>query len=330
MTSMPVAGIRAGAPAQPADLVLRNAKIFTGDPKRPAAAALAVRNGSVTVIGGDREVAPLVGPQTRVIDALGHRVVPGLNDSHNHVVRGGLHFVLELRWDGVRTLRGWRWCGSRPRGGELTWAAADFENFAQPRPELGPYEPEFEKAVRLLTESGWGFRWHATYDETVRRDLAVFEKLAAEGLFPGGNRWLFDQVELVSEQSLDRIAALGGAIGVQNRLAYQGTTFRDRYGFQAAAVAPPLGAIRSRGLNVAAGTDATRVSTCNPWVALYWLVSGCDVAGVPLRPRHNRMDRAEALASYTTGGARLTGERQRTGRAADGHRPLDTFDPCFS
>lgn len=105
MTSMPVAGIQAGAPAQPADLVLRDAKIFTGDPKRPAATALAVRDGSVTVVGGDREVAPLVGPRTRVVDALGHRVVPGLNDSHNHVVRGGLRFVLELRWDGVPTLR---------------------------------------------------------------------------------------------------------------------------------------------------------------------------------------------------------------------------------
>ncbi|MFF4139065.1 amidohydrolase family protein [Streptomyces mirabilis] len=105
MTSMPVAGIRVGAPAQPADLVLRNARIFTGDPRQPAATALAVRNGSVTVIGGGREVAPLVGLQTRVIGALGHRDVPGLNDSHNHVVRGGLHFVLELRWDGVRPLR---------------------------------------------------------------------------------------------------------------------------------------------------------------------------------------------------------------------------------
>ncbi|WP_460063016.1 amidohydrolase family protein [Streptomyces sp. YKOK-I1] len=102
---MPVAGIRTGAPAQPADLVLRHAKIFTGDPKRPAATALAVRNGSVTVVGGDRAVAALVGPRTRVIDALGHRVVPGLNDSRHHVVRGGPHVVLELRWDGVRTLR---------------------------------------------------------------------------------------------------------------------------------------------------------------------------------------------------------------------------------
>src|SRR3954453_6420723 len=60
MTSMPGAGIQAGAPAQPADLVLRDAKIFTGDPKRPAAIAHAVRDGSVTVVGGDREVAPLV------------------------------------------------------------------------------------------------------------------------------------------------------------------------------------------------------------------------------------------------------------------------------
>ncbi|WP_263973600.1 amidohydrolase family protein [Streptomyces canus] len=40
-----------------------------------------------------------------MVDALGRRVVPGLNDSHHHVVRGGLHFVLELRWDGVPTLR---------------------------------------------------------------------------------------------------------------------------------------------------------------------------------------------------------------------------------
>jgi hypothetical protein len=105
MTSMPVAGVRAGAPARPADLVLRNAKIFTGDPKRPAATALAVRNGSVTAVGGDREAAAPAGPRTRVIDALGHRVVPGPNDSHDHVVRGGLHFVLELGWDGMRTLR---------------------------------------------------------------------------------------------------------------------------------------------------------------------------------------------------------------------------------
>ncbi|WP_033824273.1 amidohydrolase family protein, partial [Kitasatospora sp. MBT63] len=42
---------------------------------------------------------------TRVVDALGRRAVPGLNDAHLHVIRGGLNYVLELRWDGVPTLR---------------------------------------------------------------------------------------------------------------------------------------------------------------------------------------------------------------------------------
>jgi hypothetical protein len=120
MTSMPVAGVRAGAPARPADLVLRNAKIFTGDPKQPAATALAVRNDSVTVVGGDREAAALAGPRTRVIDTLGHRVVPGPNDSRNHVVRGGLHFVLTVV------------------GGRVVHAVGFFEGLAPAAPLVQP------------------------------------------------------------------------------------------------------------------------------------------------------------------------------------------------
>ncbi|MFD7999636.1 amidohydrolase family protein [Streptomyces mirabilis] len=90
---MPVAGIRAGAPARPADLVLRNARIFTGDPRQPAATALAVRNGAVAVIGGGREVAPLVGLQTRVIDALvplrsGHSRLERTETLASHTVGG--------------------------------------------------------------------------------------------------------------------------------------------------------------------------------------------------------------------------------------------------
>lgn len=56
-------------------------------------------------LGDERDVAAHVGPDTRVVDGLGRRVVPGLNDSHLHVIRGGLNYVLELRWDGVRSLR---------------------------------------------------------------------------------------------------------------------------------------------------------------------------------------------------------------------------------
>ncbi len=515
MSTMPVGGLVPRAVDDAADLVVRNARIHTGDRSRPAAEALAVRGGVVTAVGDDSDMAPHIGPGTRVVDALGRRAVPGLNDSHLHVIRGGLSYVLELRWDGVQTLReglallreqaartpkgqwvrvvgGWsaeqfaerrlptvaelnaaapdtpvfvlhlyqsailnrvaleaagftrdtpdpkggqivrgrdgaptglllaapsalilystlakapalqdedrktstrhflkelnrfgltsaidaaggfqsfpddyrtvvelaaagqlslriayhlfpqtpgqetadlaRWIGSvRPEDGDawlrlngagenLTWAAADFENFTQPRPELtADYETEFEKAVRLLMENGWGFRLHATYDETIRRDLAVFEKLAAEGLFPAGNRWLFDHAETVSGSSLDRIAALGGALSVQNRLSFQGEAFLRRYGPEAAATAPPVRAMLDRGLTVGAGTDATHVSTYNPWVALHWLVSGRTVGDLALRPPRNRVDRATALAMFTTAGAALTGEEHLKGVLRTGY-----------
>lgn len=505
---MPVGGLVPQATDDAAELVVRNARIHTGDPHRPQAEAIAVRGGVITVIGDDKDVAPSVGAFTKVVDASGRRIVPGLNDAHLHVIRGGLNYVLELRWDGVSTLRqglemlreqaartpkgqwvrvvgGWsaeqfaerrmptvaelnaaapdtpvfvlhlyqsavlnraalRAAGfdkdaADPRGGQivrgrdgeptgmllaapsalilystlarapvlegedkktstrhflrelnrfgltsaidaaggfqnfpdnystvvelakagqlslriayhlfpqtagqeiadltrwtemvrfedgdewlrlngagenLTWAAADFENFNQPRPELGNYEGEFEEAVRLLMEHRWGFRLHATYDETIRRDLAVFEKLAAEGLFPAGNRWLFDHAETVSPASLDRVVALGGAMSVQNRLSFQGEAFLRRYGPGAAADAPPIRAMLERGLTVAAGTDATRVSTYNPWVALHWLVSGRGVGDTVLRPRSNRVDRQTALRMFTVAGAELTGEEQSKG-----------------
>ncbi|MGW2327581.1 amidohydrolase [Streptomyces sp. NPDC001700] len=502
---MPVGGlVPVATDDEAADVIVRNAKVHTQDAARPQAGAVAIRDGVVRAVGDDADIAPYLGARTRVVDALGRRVVPGLNDSHLHVIRGGLNYVLELRWDGVPTLRqglamlreqaartpkgqwvrvvgGWsaeqfaerrmptvaelnaaapdtpvfvlhlyqsallnraalkaagftkdtpdpkggqivrgrdgeptglllaapsalilystlakapalhgedkktstrhflrelnrfgltsaidaaggfqnfpgdygtvtelaasgmlslrisyhlfpqtagqeiedltRWIEMvRPGDGDawlrlngagenLTWAAADFENFAQPRPQLtGDYEAAFEKAVRLLMENGWGFRLHATYDETIRRDLAVFEKLAAEGLFPAGNRWLFDHAETVSPDSLDRIAALGGALSVQNRLSFQGEAYLRRYGAGAAAEAPPMRAMLGRGLTVGAGTDATRVSSYNPWVALHWLVSGRSAGDLTLRPPRNRVSRETALAMYTRAGAELTGE----------------------
>ncbi|MGX1225454.1 putative amidohydrolase YtcJ [Streptomyces ambofaciens] len=509
MSTMPVGGLVPRATDDAADLVVRNAKIHTGDPRLPQAEAIAVRDGIITVVGGDKDVADQVGPATKVVDALGRRMIPGLNDAHLHVIRGGLNYVLELRWDGVRTLRqglamlreqaartpkgqwvrvvgGWsaeqfterrlptvaelnaaapdtpvfvlhlyqsailnraalkaagynkntpdprggqimrgrdgeptgmllaapsalilystlakapvldeehrktstrhflrelnrfgltsaidaaggfqnfpdnyetvtelaregqlslriayhlfpqtagqeiddltRWIDTvRPEDGDewlrlngagenLTWAAADFENFAEPRPEHAPdYEVEFEKAVRLLMENGWGFRLHATYDETIRRDLAVFERLAAEGLFPGGNRWLFDHAETVSADSLDRVVALGGAMSVQNRLSFQGEAFVRRYGIGAAADAPPIRAMLGRGMTVGAGTDATRVSSYNPWIALHWLVTGRTVGDLTIHPPHNRVDRETALEMFTTAGAALTGEQELKG-----------------
>ncbi|GKQ35309.1 hypothetical protein ALMP_18540 [Streptomyces sp. A012304] len=102
---MPVGGLVPRATDNAAELVVRNGRVHTQDPRHPQAGALAVRGGVVTAVGDDQDIAAHICPRTRVVDALGRRVVPGLNDAHLHVIRGGLNYVLELRWDGVRTLR---------------------------------------------------------------------------------------------------------------------------------------------------------------------------------------------------------------------------------
>ena len=162
------------------------------------------------------------------------------------------------------------------------------------------------------------FVFMRTYGETIAMDLDVFSKIAGDGGFPRGVSWFFDHAETVSEQSLDRIAELGGSLSVQNRMMFQGRAFVDRYGAERAAVAPPDQAhARTRSV-VAAGTDATRVASYNPWLSLEWLVRGRDIGGLLLTPAKNRVDRETALRMYTAGSASLTGEVRRQGHYEGG------------
>lgn len=87
-----------------ADAVFVNGRITTLDRAQPEADALAVRDGLLVAVGDAAGVQAFIGPGTRRIDLNGRRVVPGLNDSHTHLIRAGLNYNLELRWDGVPTL----------------------------------------------------------------------------------------------------------------------------------------------------------------------------------------------------------------------------------
>ncbi|MFD2274331.1 amidohydrolase family protein [Undibacterium arcticum] len=86
------------------DLIYTNGRFTTLDKGNPTAEAVAVSNGRFLAVGSDQEVRALADTNTRVVDLKGRRIIPGLIDSHIHVIRGGLNYNLELRWDGVRSL----------------------------------------------------------------------------------------------------------------------------------------------------------------------------------------------------------------------------------
>jgi predicted amidohydrolase YtcJ len=92
------------ARAQPADLVVTNARIATLDAAGSTAQALAVRDGRILAVGNAAQVRALAGPATRTVDAGGRTVVPGLIDSHMHAVRAALSYSTEVNWIGALTI----------------------------------------------------------------------------------------------------------------------------------------------------------------------------------------------------------------------------------
>jgi predicted amidohydrolase YtcJ len=164
----------------------------------------------------------------------------------------------------------------------------------------------------LLAEKRWPFRLHATYDETIDRALTVFEEVNRQVPF-NGLRWFFDHAETISRRNIARVGALGGGIAVQDRMTFQGEYFVERYGARKAEHSPPIRQMLAAGVRVGAGTDATRVASYNPFLSLYWLVSGKTVGGTTLYPAANRVDRTEALRLYTRGSAWFSNDDDKKG-----------------
>ncbi len=491
-----------------ADTILFNGKIHTIDKLNKGATAVAIKDGKFIAVGSDSTIMQLKSDGTSMIDLKKKRVIPGLNDSHLHLIRGGLNYNLELRWDGVpsladalrmlkeqvsktpspqwvRVVGGWtefqfaerrmptldeinaiapdtpvfilhlydraflnraalRAVGytkdtQAPPGGQLqkdangeptglilatpnamilystlakgpklpyehqvnstrhfmrelnrlgitsaidagggfqnfpddykvitelnhkkqltvriaynlftqrpkqeledfdnwtksvklyegddmyrhngagemlVFSAADFEDFLQPRPDLvDSMDAELERVVRLLAEKHWPFRLHATYNESITRFLNVFEKVNRDIPF-NGLPWFFDHAETIDEKNLERVKALGGGIAIQDRMAFQGEYFTERYGAKAAMDTPPVKRMLETDIPVGAGTDATRVSSYNPWVSLYWLSSGKTVGGLQLNNGKKSLSRETALELYTRGSAWFSNEQDKKG-----------------
>ena len=199
-------------------------------------------------------------------------------------------------------------------GGEtLVASAADFENFMEPRPELPPeMEMDLGGVTSFLVKNRWPFQLHATYDESIERFLNVFEDVNDKTPF-SGLRWCFVHAETISDRNIERVKKLGGGISVQNRMAFQGEHFIARYGEEMTKRAPPITRMIEAGIHVGAGSDAPRVSRYNPWVVIYWLVTGKTVGGTELYPPGNRLSRMEALRLVTANNAWFSDDETKKG-----------------
>ncbi|WP_113911496.1 amidohydrolase [Roseovarius dicentrarchi] len=528
LRSVALSALIASAPAlaqdqQAADLIVMNAgTVFTGGAAQSGVTAFAVRDGTFAHIGSDADIEAYRGDDTQVIDAAGRTVIPGLNDSHSHQIRGGRFYNLETRWDGIPTLAaaldlirteaarvpdgewvrvigGWspyqfeenrmptveelneaapdtpvfvlflysqgflnqagvealgytpetatadgsriefldgggailhaepnpsilyktigalpqlseedmvnstkqyyrelnrlgltssvdagggghvfpeNYTGSKniatndglplrmnyylfaQQGGKeaedfaewiannevgvnedvhlehgyeldgagefLVHSVGDWENFMAPAPDLAEREAngqdprgDLHEVTTMLVEAGWPLRQHATYGDSIALIMDVFEQVAEEqGKF--APRWAIDHAETVRETELERIKALGGGIAIQDRMAFAGEYFVDRYGADAAKAAPPVRQMLDMGIPVGAGTDGTRVSSYNPWPSLYWLVTGKTVGGLQLWDDANKLTREEALSLFTSGSAWFSQEEDVKGKIAEG------------
>lgn len=204
-------------------------------------------------------------------------------------------------------------------GGEnLVADAADFENFLFPRPELPPsMEKSLKPVIQHLVKNKWPFRLHATYNESISRDLDVIEEVNLETPL-NDLIWFFDHGETVSDENLKRIRSLGGGIAIQHRMAYQGESFVRRYGAKPAQSAPPVKKMIELGIPVALGTDGTRVASYNPWVALQWITTGKTIGGTQVMSKENTLDRTTALKLITRGGYELIKDEKK-GRIENGY-----------
>lgn len=217
---------------------------------------------------------------------------------------------LAARLDGL-VLRG---------GGEfLVWSGGDFENFMAPRPTQGPeMEKELYRVARHLVEIRWPIRIHATYDESIERILNVFERIDEEVGFRS-LRWAVDHAETISDRNIARVKALGGGVAVQNRMAFAGEEFLARYGEKQTRQTPPLRKLLEAGIPLGLGTDATRVSSYDPWESIHWAITGRSIGDTQLIGEEQCLTRKEALNLMTQGSAWFSGSEDGKGSLAVGH-----------
>jgi predicted amidohydrolase YtcJ len=146
----------------PADLVLRGGKIITVDGDFSIREAVAIRDRHFITVGNDRDMRPLIGPQTRVIELAGRTVIPGLVDGHIYATIAGLSWDAEIHWERAHSLveamkQVAAAAASKPAGNWIVvaggWAPTQFAERRFPsRAELDQVAPDHPVYIQYLRE----------------------------------------------------------------------------------------------------------------------------------------------------------------------------------
>src|SRR3954447_25795611 len=171
--------------------------------------------------------------------------------------------------------------------------------------------------LRWAAGKGYTIQLHWNPERTVHDLLDVIEAVNDE--YPVRNlRWAILHLYGASEDSLKRMQALGLIWGVQDGLYFGGERLQREVGDEAALQLPRIATAFKLGLTVAGGTDAHRVSSYNPFVALQWYLDGTTIGGVQTRGDAEAPSRRQALEMYTRNTAFAANEDEKRGTLEPG------------
>ena len=175
----------------------------------------------------------------------------------------------------------------------------------------------FYAVAKWAAEQGMSINVHWHNDQAVGQLLDIFERINSEVPI-SGLRWAIAHLNDASAASLQRMKALGVGWAMQDAMYYQGGEFVKEKGAEAARRMPPVNTALRIGVKVGAGTDAHRVASYNPFVALQWLLDGKSVGGDALRGAEEAPTREQALRLYTSGSAWFAHAEKERGSLAVG------------
>ena len=171
--------------------------------------------------------------------------------------------------------------------------------------------------LRWAASKSYTIQLHWNPDRTVHDLLDVVEDIARD--YPVRDlRWTVLHLYNSSEDNLKRMKSLGLIWGVQDGLYFGGERLAREVGIEPARRLPPIATAMRLGLTVAGGTDAHRVSSYNPFVALQWYLDGTTIGGVQTRGEAEAPSRRQALEMYTRNSAFMANDDDKRGTLEPG------------